>query len=227
MVLEDRVVLVTGASTGIGKATAIELARNGARVIVGYFSSTRGAKATEKECRTFVDADSTRLDVRSESSIRNAVRFVKKRFGRLDALVNNAGIGYFDPFVKLQLKQIQEMLDVNILGVMLTTKHFLPVLAKQKEAVIVNIASMAGYHVWADGTVYCPTKWAVRGFTKALATELPRRVRVYSVNPDRTATSMGNWEGDDPRDVAKIIVKTIKGSYNKKSGADIDVPDFL
>jgi len=227
MKLKNNVVLVTGASTGIGKSTAFALAKAGAKVVITYNSSRWGAIAAQKECAKFGHAEILKLNVTSDSSIKNAVKFVQRKFGKLDALVNNAGVGYFAHFDILRRKEIEEMFGVNVIGTMMMSKHFLPMLKQQKESVIVNIASMAGYHVWEDGSVYCPTKWAVRAFTKALAIELPKRIKIYNVNPDRTKTSMGGWQGDDPNDVAEIVVNTIKGTYSKRSGADIDVPNYL
>jgi NAD(P)-dependent dehydrogenase (short-subunit alcohol dehydrogenase family) len=107
------------------------------------------------------------------------------------------------------------------------TKRALPMLKKRKEAVIINIASMAGHEGYATLVPYCGTKFGVRGFTKALAEELPKRIRTYVVNPCMTATRMTDFEGVLPEHVADIIVRTAKETLRKKSGDDVDIPDYL
>ena len=103
----------------------------------------------------------------------------------------------------------------------------MPLLSKQKTAVIINISSGAGKQGYSDLTTYCATKFGVRGFTQALAQELPENIKVYSVNPGMTSTQMTNFQGINPRKVADLIVRTIEGRLNIMSGGDVDVWEFI
>ncbi|MGZ6276977.1 MAG: SDR family oxidoreductase, partial [Syntrophales bacterium] len=127
------------------------------------------------------------------------------------------------PLMEQSAEDTANQVGVNLLGLINVTRSFLPLLQMQKEAVIVNIASGLAKEVLPELTVYCATKWGVRGFTRAIALELPDRVRVYCVNPGLTATRMTDYQGADPADVAKIIVRTAAEKLRKKSGDDVDV----
>ncbi|MGZ3649369.1 MAG: SDR family NAD(P)-dependent oxidoreductase, partial [Syntrophales bacterium] len=164
-----------------------------------------------------------RLDVRDEGSIKRLVKSVTERFSSLDILINVAGVLAEKPLMEQSAEDTANQVGVNLLGLINVTRSFLPLLQMQKEAVIVNIASGLAKEVLPELTVYCATKWGVRGFTRAIALELPDRVRVYCVNPGLTATRMTDYQGADPADVAKIIVRTAAETLRKKSGDDVDV----
>ncbi|MGO9137767.1 MAG: SDR family oxidoreductase [Syntrophales bacterium] len=223
MNLEGKTILVTGSSSGIGRGTALQLARERCRLILTYFKGEAAGKAVLKECLKHGDAALYRLDVRNEESIRLLVKSITDRFSSLDVLINVAGVMAENPLIKQSAEDTANQVGVNLLGLINVTRSFLPLLQMQKEAVIVNIASGLAKEVLPKLTVYCATKWGVRGFTRAIALELPGKVRVYCVNPGLTATRMTDYQGADPADVAKIIVWTAAEKLRKKSGDDVDV----
>jgi len=223
MHLKDKVVLVTGSSTGIGKDTAVIFAKKGAKVVVTYHSGKKEGEAVLKECKKHGDALLVELDVRKDVSIKKALAAIVKKFKKLDVLVNNAGVIKWKPFKEQTPEDIAFQVDTNLTGLMKMTSYAFPLLEKQKEAVIVNIASGAGKRGHPELTAYCATKFGVRGFTQTLALELPKHMRAYAVNPGATATKMTDFQGIDPKIVANIIVKTAEEKYGKKSGDDVDV----
>ncbi|MGZ3634508.1 MAG: SDR family NAD(P)-dependent oxidoreductase [Syntrophales bacterium] len=223
MNLEGKTILVTGSSSGIGRETALRLALERCRLILTYFRGEAAGKKVLKECMKHGDAALYRLDVRDEGSIKRLVKSVTERFSSLDILINVAGVLAEKPLMEQSAEDTANQVGVNLLGLINVTRSFLPLLQMQKEAVIVNIASGLAKEVLPELTVYCATKWGVRGFTRAIALELPDRVRVYCVNPGLTATRMTDYQGADPADVAKIIVRTAAETLRKKSGDDVDV----
>lgn len=227
MNLEDKTILVTGSSSGIGRETALQLARERCRLILTYFKGKAAGEEVLKECLKHGETALYRLDVRDDSSVRRLVKSVTDRFSRLDILINVAGVLAEKPLIEQSAEETANQVGVNLLGLINTTRSFLPLLHRQKEAVIVNIASGLAKEVLPDLTVYCATKWGVRGFTRALALELPDRMRVYCVNPGLTATRMTDYQGADPADVAKIIVRTAAEKLRKKSGDDVDIWRYI
>ena len=227
MKLEGKTVLVTGSSSGIGRETALQLAREKCRVILTYFQGEAAGEKVLKECLKHGEAALYQLDVRDEKSIRRLVKSVADGFSHLDILINVAGVVSDKPLIEQSAKDTANQVGVNLLGLINVTRSFLPILYRRKDAVIVNIASGLAKEVMPELTVYCATKWGVRGFTRAIALELPGSVRVYCVNPGMTATRMTDYRGADPADVAKIIVRTAAEKLRKKSGDDVDVWRYI
>jgi 3-oxoacyl-[acyl-carrier protein] reductase len=227
MQLKGKVVLVTGSSAGIGRETAILCAKKGAKVVVTYLTNKKEGEKVLKDCKKYSEAILVQLDVTKEISINKCVKAVVKKFGRIDVLDNNAGVIKWEYFRKQKPKDIDFQVDVNLTGLMKMTLAVLPVLEKLDEAVIVNISSGAGEEGHATLVPYCATKFGVRGFTQALAKELPPNIRTYVVNPGTTATAMTGFRGDSPEKVAAVVVKTMEEGYGKASGSDIDVWDYI
>jgi len=227
MELKDKVVLVTGSSDGIGKETSLAFAEKGAKVIVTYNKNKKSGEEVLKECRKYSKGILIQLNVKDKKSIKKVFEKIKKELGKLDVLVNNAGVIRWKKLSEHDEKEIDEQIETNFTGLIKTTKVFLPLLSKQKEAVIINISSGAGKQGYGGLSVYCATKFGVRGFTQALAQELPKNVRIYSVNPRMTATKMTNFQGDSPKDVADLIVKAAEEKIDISSGGDIDVWEYL
>jgi NAD(P)-dependent dehydrogenase (short-subunit alcohol dehydrogenase family) len=227
MNLEGKTVLVTGSSSGIGRETVLQLAREKCRVILTYFQGEAAGKEVLKKCRKNGEAALYHLNVRDDRSVRRLVESITDEFARLDVLINVAGVMSDKPLVEQSADDTAKQVGVNLLGLINVTRSFLPLLYKQEEAVIVNIASGLAKEVLPELTVYCATKWGVRGFTRAIALELPERVRIYCVNPGMTATRMTDYRGADPADVASIIVRTAAEKLRKKSGDDVDVWRYI
>ena len=187
--LDGRVALVTGASKGIGAGIARELAARGAKVAVNYALSKDGA---DRVVADILDKGGTAIavkgDVSSESDVAAMVEQVKSAFGKLDILVNNAGIYNFTPIESITKASAQPMFDINVIGLLLTTKAALPHFPAEGGAII-NIGSVIGEIAPPQATVYAATKASINAITRSLAKELaPKKIRVNAVNPGAVAT---------------------------------------
>jgi NAD(P)-dependent dehydrogenase (short-subunit alcohol dehydrogenase family) len=227
MKLEGKTALVTGASSGIGRETAILLAQAGCRVALTYHKGARAGAAVYRTCARFSEAHLFPLDVRDNKTVQRLQKGVLRQLRGLDILINNAGVPVEKPFVKQSRRDRQHQVGVNVLGLMEVTRAFLPLLLRQGKGVIINVASGLSKEVYPDLSVYCATKFAVRGFTQALAREFPKGVRVFCLNPGLTATRLSGYRGEDPARVAGIIVRAAEESLGRKSGDDIDVWEYL
>lgn len=227
MEIKNKVVVITGASSGIGRAAAIEFAKKGAVIVITYNKNPKGAEETNKECQKYTSTFLVKLDISNESSIKKALEKIINKLKKIDILINNAGIIVWGKFEAQSAKDINAQIDTNLKGTILMTKHCLPYLKKRKKSVIINIASIAGKQPYPKIIPYCATKFGIRGFTQALALELPSSIKIYSLNPGATATKMTGFKGVSPESVAGIIVKLAEEKLGKHSGSDIDIPDYL
>jgi 3-oxoacyl-[acyl-carrier protein] reductase len=187
--LAGEVAVVTGASKGIGAAIARDLADQGAAVVVNYASSREGAERVVAEITgKGGKAVAVQADVAKKADIKRLFAETEKAFGRLDVLVNNAGIYEFAPLEEVTPEHFHKMVDLNVLGLILTTqeavKHFGP-----EGGSIVNISSVVSESSPPNASVYSATKAAVDAVTRSLAKELaPRKIRVNSINPGMVET---------------------------------------
>jgi NAD(P)-dependent dehydrogenase (short-subunit alcohol dehydrogenase family) len=186
------VVLVTGALTGIGRATALAFAREGARVVISGRREKDGEALAAEIRRLDAQAEFVRADVRAEADVSRLVERTVARFGRLDIAVNNAGTeGELGPLTEITPDNYQATFATNVLGTLLSLKHELRVMLKQGGGSIVNLSSMAGHVGMAGGAIYVASKHAVEGLTKAAALEgASTGVRVNAVAPGPVATAM-------------------------------------
>lgn len=186
------VVLVTGALTGIGRATALAFARDGNRIAVSGRHEDKG-QALAAELRALgAEAEFVRADVRNESDVRNLIDRTVERFGRLDVAVNNAGTeGELGPIVEQSAANYESTFAVNVLGTLLSLKHEMRVMSAQRSGSIINLSSIAGQVGLAGAAIYAASKYAVEGLTKSAALEGARAgVRVNAVAPGPTETQM-------------------------------------
>jgi len=216
MELNNKVAIITGAAQGIGKAIAIELAKAGAKVIVNDINARKGKRLANQITRTGQTAIFIRANVSRGREVQKMVRSVAKRFGRIDILINNAGIS---PKRKggerLQIKDIKEgewekVFDVNLKGVFNCSKAVMKIMMKQKAGKIINIASIAGLvggSLSFSGAHYAASKAGVLSLTKILAMELgPYGINVNAIAPGRIKTEMTKMS---PPQVEKIFKKKI------------------
>ncbi len=194
-----KVVIVTGASSGIGAATAREFARAGASVVLAARRLDRlEALATEIDgMGTGAKALAVAADLSQLADIQNVIDQTLAKFGRIDVLFNNAGFGRLDWLEKLDpVKDIQAQVNVNVLGVLQTTRLVLPHMQAQQGGHIINMASVAGLVGTPTYTIYAACKFAVRGFSEALRREAaPWNIRVSVIYPGGVATEFGEHAG--------------------------------
>lgn len=198
MSLAGKVVVITGASSGIGRATAILLARHGASVVLG----ARGERALATVVDEIVAAGGKAVfkatDVRRRADLEALVSLAVEREGRMDVMINNAGIGPISRFDALRVEDWDAMIDVNLRGTLYGIAAALPVFARQAQGHIVNVISTAGIKIVPTMGVYAATKNAVRTATEALRQEAGPHLRVTEVSPGMTATNFGDGITDLP-----------------------------
>jgi len=207
--LSGKVAVVTGGSKGIGAEVAKALAAEGASVLVNYSSSRAGAeKVVEWIQRSGSKAIAVQGDMRNEEDIRRMFSEAKKSLGRVDILVNNAGIYEFAPLAEVTPEFFHKQFDLNVLGLLLVTKHALNYFGDSGGSVI-NISSIVSKAALPASSVYSATKAAVDAVTRVLAAELgPRRIRVNAVNPGMVITE-GNTMAANAEDPMRKAVEAM------------------
>ena len=206
--LNDKVAIVTGASRGMGAAAARRLVAEGARVVIGDILEVEGKAVAEElgDAARFI-----RLDVTSTDDWAAAVALAESEFGRLDVLVNNAGILAFGALVEMALDDYRRVIEVNQVGVFLGMQAAVPALERAGGGSIVNISSVEGLGGGPFLTAYTASKFAVRGMTKAAAIELGRKgIRVNSVHPGAIRTDMVREQvGGDNAEAEQWMAKQV------------------
>jgi NAD(P)-dependent dehydrogenase (short-subunit alcohol dehydrogenase family) len=192
--MNSSVVLITGALTGIGRATAFAFAREGARVVVSGRREESGQALVTELRELKIEAEFVRTDVRLDEDMRALVDHTIKRFGKLDIAVNNAGTeGQPGPLTDQSKESYAATFDTNVLGTILSLKHELRVMMAQRSGSIINLSSTMGSRGAAGASMYVASKHAVEGLTKSAALEgAPFGVRVNAVAPGPVETDLLN-----------------------------------
>ena len=218
MELSGSVAIVTGAGRGIGKAVSLELAREGANLLL--FSRTEGPllETAEGIKRAGGKVVTVSGDVSNRKDVERAVKLAIDSFGKLDILVNNAGVGYKAYVTELSVDEIEEQIKVNYMGAVLFTKEVLPHMLKQGGGCIVNMISTLARSYMPGWSAYSASKAALMAFTDTIREELAGTgIRVIGVYPSLVSTDMarrlvGKVKALDPSDVARAIIMAIKQS---------------
>ena len=191
MQLTDRVAIVTGGGRGIGRATAERLAEAGAKVVVADMNAETAAAVAGGITNAGGAAIGVQVDVASEADAARLAETARDRFGRIDLLVNNAGIGLYTPLLETTLEQWNQVLAVNLTAIFLCSKYCVPAMLESGGGCIVNIASVRAIATTARTTAYTATKGAVIALTKAMAIEFgDDGIRVNCVLPGAIDTDM-------------------------------------
>ncbi|WP_414503930.1 SDR family oxidoreductase [Streptomyces sp. NEAU-L66] len=192
MTEHEKAILITGASSGIGEAAARRLAADGHRVFLGARRTDRLEELSQEISNDGGTAAFRRLDVTSAEDMRSFVAAGRAEFGRVDVLVNNAGVMPLSPLEALRVDEWDRMLDVNVRGVLHGIAAALPVMRAQGAGHFVNVASTGAYEVVPTAAVYCATKFAVRAISEGLRQESAGGIRVSVVSPGVTESELAD-----------------------------------
>lgn len=242
--MKANTVLITGALSGIGRATALAFASTGASIVVSGRREEPGHELVRELVELGAEAAFFRADVRLEDDVERLVAFTVERFGRIDVAVNNAGTeGELSPFTEATVEGYRDTFETNVFGVFVSMKHELRAMVKQGSGSIVNLSSIAGKVGLAESAIYVASKHAVEGLTKSAAIEYAARgIRVNAVAPGPVETAMldrfvaGNAEakagflaaipakrGAQPDEIAQTIVFLASSHAGYLTGQSIAV----
>ncbi|MCK8656591.1 SDR family oxidoreductase [Pseudomonas umsongensis] len=234
--IKDKVIAITGASSGIGEATARLLASQGAKVVLGARRTDRLERLAGDINAAGGRAEFRVLDVTDRKDVQDFIDFAVTRFDRVDVLVNNAGVMPLSKLEALKVDEWDRMIDVNIRGVLHGIAATLPLMQRQRAGQIINIASIGAYAVSPTAAVYCATKYAVRAISEGLRQEVGGDIRVTVIAPGVTESELAESISDEGgraemKDFRKIaisadaIARAI--AYAVEQPADVDVSELI
>jgi NADP-dependent 3-hydroxy acid dehydrogenase YdfG len=201
--IRGKVVVITGASSGLGEATARLLASRGAKVFLGARRAERLQAVAADIARAGGEAATRAVDVTKRAEVEAFVGAALERFGRVDVLVSNAGLMARAPLARTLVDEWERMIDVNLKGVLYGIAAVLPVFQRQGGGHFVNLSSVAGLKVSRDGAVYSATKFAVRAISEGLRQELGGTIRSTIISPGAVESELPLGSGD-PESLAKV-----------------------
>ena len=234
--IKDKVIAITGASSGIGEATARLLASQGAKVVLGARRTDRLERLAGDINAAGGRAEFRVLDVTDRKDVQDFIDFAVTRFDRVDVLVNNAGVMPLSKLEALKVDEWDRMIDVNIRGVLHGIAATLPLMQRQRAGQIINIASIGAYAVSPTAAVYCATKYAVRAISEGLRQEVGGDIRVTVIAPGVTESELAESISDEGgraemKEFRKIaisadaIARAI--AYAVQQPADVDVSELI
>ena len=189
--IAGKVVVITGASSGLGEATARLLSAQGATVVLGARRVERLQKLVDELTANGGQAFALATDVTDHNQVKSLVDAAVRKYGRIDVMINNAGLMPHSPLERLKIDDWNRTIDVNIKGVLYGIAAALPHMKQQKAGHIINVSSVAGHKVTPNGAVYCATKHAVRALSEGLRVEVkPYNIRTTIISPGAVATEL-------------------------------------
>ena len=213
--LQDKIAIVTGSSGGIGQAIAIEMAKNGAKVVINYHSSSEGAAETLKQVNEHSTGIVVQGNVAKEEDIEKLIKTAVDEYGRLDIMVNNSGIQVDAPFLELDVEKWQQVIDVNLTGQYLGMRHAALQFMKQEKPAelargkIICMSSVHDMIPWAGHVNYAASKGGVLMLMKSVAQELaPMGIRVNAISPGAVQTDINKevWQSEKQmKELMKLI----------------------
>jgi len=206
---EGKVALVTGGTSGIGKATAIEFARAGAKVVLSGRREKEGAQVVSEIKKLGGDAAFVRADVAKEADVKAMIKFTVDKFGKLDIAFNNAGVEWKGALDQATETEYRRIFDTNVWGVLNSMRHEIPAMLKNGGGAIINTSSVAGHVGFPQVSVYNGSKHAVEGLTKSVALEFAKQnIRINAVAPGPIATEMWDRFAGD-KEVSAQVISTV------------------
>jgi 3-oxoacyl-[acyl-carrier protein] reductase len=218
MNIKGSIALVTGAGRGIGRAIALSLAKEGAEVVLTARTLAELDRVKNEIHAGGGKAFVVAADLTDDTQIERLFEEVKSQYARLDILVNNAGKGIFSPVRSLAIADFDQMWNLNMRAVVLTTQHALKFMETQKSGAVVNVASLAGRNAFVGGAGYAATKWALIGFARSLMLEVrEQNIRVVTICPGSVDTSFSPSPKEPsrsekilhPQDVADTVLSAL------------------
>ena len=236
--IADKVVVITGASSGIGESTAHLLAGSGAKVVLGARRTDRIDALVKDITAKGGAALGFQADVTKRSEVEALVQGAIHEHGRIDVIVNDAGIMPIAPMAALKVEEWERMIDVNIKGLLFGVAAVLPIMRKQKQGHIINMSSVGGFKVWAPGgTVYSATKFAVRAITEGLRMEHKAdNIRCTIISPGAVATELpeSSSEADTRKNLREFYKIAVPAdsvaraiAYAIEQPAEVDVNEIV
>ncbi len=234
--ISGKVVIITGASSGLGEATAHRLARGGARLVLG----ARREERLQSLVSAIVDAGGEAIyrvtDVTDRDQVEALAAAARDTYGRIDVLINNAGLMPLSPLDQLKVDEWEQMVDVNIKGVLYGIAAVLPTMRAQHAGHIINLSSVAGHVVFPAAAVYCATKYAVKALSEGMRQEGGEEIRSTNISPGAIATELTSTISDPEtaegvNDLyamaidADAIARAI--TYAIEQPADVDVNELI
>ena len=233
--VKNKVIVITGASSGIGEATAKLLAENGANVVLGARRTQQLEKIVEDIRASGGTAELKAVDVTNREDVKAFIHFAKEKFGRIDVIFNNAGVMPLSPMNALKVEEWDNMINVNIHGILNGIAAGLPIMEAQGGGQFINTASIGAHIVVPTGVVYCATKYAVWAISEGLRQE-SKNIRVTTISPGVVETELGSDITDDSaKGFLKELRKTALNSdaiaravlYAVSQPDDVDVNEMI
>lgn len=190
--LKEKVVVITGASSGLGEATALRLAKGGAKLMLAARREDKLKKLVEAIKSDGGTATYKVTDVTDRAQVEAMVKETVAAYGRIDLLINNAGLMPLAPLDALKVDEWEQMIDVNIKSVLYGIAAVLPIMRKQHSGHVINLSSVAGHKVMPGGVVYCATKFAVRAISEGVRMEGNGEIRSTNISPGAVATELAD-----------------------------------
>ena len=217
----DKIVLITGSGSGIGKAAALAFSKEGGTIIVSDINETNGLETVSEIIKNNGKAIFFKIDVSNFEMVKNLMDFIIEKYGRLDVAINNAGVGGdFGKITDITLESWNKTMSINSSGVFYCIKNQIPIMLKQGKGVILNTSSIAGIRGLPNATAYSASKHAVIGITKTVAMEYAKNnIRVNAICPVFTITAMFNPEAMDK--IKEGISEKLKANIPMKRFANV------
>ncbi|RTR07243.1 SDR family oxidoreductase [Halomonas nitroreducens] len=234
--IQDKVIIITGASSGLGEATAHRLAKAGAKLVLGARREDRLQALRDAIVDQGGEAIYRVADVTDRDQVEALAQAAKEAYGRIDVLVNNAGLMPLSPLDQLKVDEWEQMVDVNIKGVLYGLASVLPTMREQHAGHIINLSSVAGHVVFPSAAVYCATKYAVKALSEGIRQEGGEEIRSTNISPGAVSTELTQTISDaetakgvnelyemaiDADAIARAIV------YAIEQPADVDVNELI
>ncbi len=234
--IQNKVVIITGASSGLGEATAHRLAASGAKLMLAARREDRLKDLVAAIEKTGGTVAYRVTDVADRAQVQALADATLETYGRIDVLVNNAGLMPLSPLDQIKVDEWDQMIDVNIKGVLYGIAAVLPTMRQQKSGHVINLSSVAGHKVFPAGAVYCATKYAVRAISEGLRLESNGEIRSTNISPGAVATELTSTitDGDTASGVNQLYSVAIDAdaiaraiAYAIEQPGDVDVNEMI